>query len=290
MQDIAGVEDNDYTRAVGKKVLIGAVARAFKPGCKLDTMLILEGEQGLRKSTLVRILGGKYTSEGIPAIGTKDAQQHLASFWFVEIAELDAFRKAELTKLKEFMSTTEDSYRPPYGRQTKKVPRKTIFIGTTNEFDYLNDPSGARRFWPVKCTKMIDSDKLVEIRDQLFAEAVHWYKGEEPWWLTPEEEELRKDQTETRQSQDPWQDKIEGYLLDKRETETTAVDILIDCLGFEAKDTHQAHKNRVGRVLRTLGWTSGKKRVQGTIKSVWLAPHQEPPSSNGDVTIAQFGR
>lgn len=180
-----------YLEAVGPKFLIGVVARVFQPGCQMDTMLVLEGNQGLGKSTAVQFLAGRDWARDITGdLSTKDAVLNIQGVWIGEMAELTAIRRAEQEHIKAFISRRIDRYRPPYGRNTVDRPRHCSFVATTNEHEYLQDPTGARRFWPVECTS-IDLVGLERDRDQLWAEAVHRYKAAERWHL---------DATETRQA------------------------------------------------------------------------------------------
>lgn len=146
-----GAEPSEYARGVGPKWLIGAVARILRPGCKNDTCLVLEGPQGILKSTVLRVLGEPWFTDEIADLGTKDAALQVRGIWIIELAELDAMGRPEASRTKAFMSRSIDRYRPPYGRHTIEVPRESVFAGTVNHDGYLKDETGGRRFWPILC-------------------------------------------------------------------------------------------------------------------------------------------
>lgn len=202
-----------FARLIGPKFLIGMVARAMNPGCKRDEMPILEGEQGTKKSTALNILAGDdYFSDGLPSIHDKDALQHLQGMWLIEIGELSALRKSEVEDVKRFVTSRTDKFRPPYGRNVIESPRSSVFAGTTNSETYLKDPTGARRFWPIKCGD-IDLNGLRRDRDQLFAEAVvRWRAGERYWLDGADEVALARDETDARHEQDVWHDDVMAFV------------------------------------------------------------------------------
>jgi len=253
-----GVDPSDYIRAVGAKFLIGAVARIFQPGCKNDTCPVLEGAQGTLKSTALKTLGHPWFTDEIADLGSKDAAMQVRGVWIVEIAELDAMQKSEVSKVKAFISRSTDRYRPPYGRHVIEVARESVFAGTVNHDRYLKDETGGRRFWPVKCG-FIDIASLKRDRDQLWAEAVARYRSGENWWLdSPELSLAAAEEQRERFDEDPWEPQIATWIEDR---ESVTIDqILHDCIMKPLKDCTQADKNRVGRVLRALNWV--RKRVQ----------------------------
>jgi hypothetical protein len=178
-----GAPNNEYTRAVGPRWLISGVARIFAPGAKVDSVLILKGLQGKRKSmALAELAGAEYFSDHISALGSKDSLQELLGIWIVEMAELASIRRSSLDQMKAFLTTRVDHFRPSYGRRGMNVPRSNIFAGSVNNTSFLEDETGARRFWPVTCGE-IDIPALKRDRDQLWAEAVHRYRAGEPWWI-----------------------------------------------------------------------------------------------------------
>lgn len=191
--DYLGAKDTAYTRAVTKAALVGAVARIMKPGCKHDHMLVLVGPQGCRKSTTLAKLGRQWFSDSLYTVSGKDAYEQLQGFWIIEMGEMAAARKSEIESLKQFMSKQSDSYRAAYGRRTQEHMRQCAFFGSTNDFEFLRDQTGARRFWPVEVTaegKTLADGLTEEIVDQIWAECYAAYKDGAVWYLTSEEEAL----------------------------------------------------------------------------------------------------
>ena len=219
-----------YLSAIGERFFISAVARIFKPGCQADHVLVIDGAQGIGKTSAVRILGGKWIADGLPNLHDKDSALHLLGVWLVELAELAAIRRtADLESTKAFLSRTVDRYRPPYGRRTVEVPRQCVFIATTNEAQYLRDPTGNRRFWPVSCGA-IDLAALTRDRDQIWAEAVVLYKRGDAWHLSPDESALANVEQADRIHVSELEQRVQEYvdsLAANGNTETTARDVLI---------------------------------------------------------------
>lgn len=188
--DYLGAEDTVYTRAVCRKSITAAVARAMEPGVKYDTMPILAGPQGIGKSTFLRILGGDWFSDSLTTFEGKEACEMLQGVWINELGELNGLSRSETNAVKQFLSKVDDIFREPYGRRTTVFPRRCVFFGTTNEKEFLRDKTGNRRFWPVDCginesVKSVFRD-LPEEQPQIWAEAlVAWQLGE-PLYLSGE--------------------------------------------------------------------------------------------------------
>jgi predicted P-loop ATPase len=181
-----GAELTDYSKAMGARWLISAVARIYNPGAKADCCLILEGEQGTNKSTALRILAGDWFTDEIAELGSKDAAMQTRGVWIIEIAELDSMSRTEVGKIKAFMSRAVDRFRPPYGKRLVNSPRQCVFAGSVNHRSYLRDETGGRRFWPVACGS-INIEDLARDRDQLWAEARDRFRSGSPWWLETRE-------------------------------------------------------------------------------------------------------
>ena len=196
-----GAEDNGYTRAVMRKSLCAAVARAVTGGVKYDYMPIFTGPQGIGKSTFLRILGKDWFSDSLTSFEGKEAAELIQGTWINEVGELTAMTKQETNAVKQFLSKTDDIYRAAYGRRTNKYPRRCVFFGTSNEEEFLKDMTGNRRFWPVDvgvhpAKKSVWQDLPQEV-DQIWAEAyTYWLLGE-PLYMTKEEEQLAEEMQES---------------------------------------------------------------------------------------------
>jgi predicted P-loop ATPase len=257
LADYLGANPTDYAAGIGRMFLVAMAARIYKPGCKTDYMLVLEGEQGVGKSWVCRALAGEWFSDSLPDIRDKDGAQHLRGKWLIEIAELAAVGPAEAEVLKAFISRSEERYRPSYGRKEVIEPRQCVFIGTTNKSIYLKDETGARRFWPVKVGK-IDIEALNRDRDQLFVEAVAAYRAGEQWWPDAEFERRHiKPEQEARYEADPWEQAILEYVAPFSRVRVT--DIARDALHSESiGKIGTADQTRIAGVLVQKGWKSVK--------------------------------
>jgi len=182
-----------YVAAVGARWLISAVARIYKPGCKADHLLILEGDQGtLKSSAIAALVSPEWFADELGEMGSKDTALQLCGKWVIELPELDSLTRSEVSRAKAFLSRQADHFRPPYARRPDDFPRQCVFVGTCNRETYLQDETGGRRFWPVVYCQ-IDLDALRCDRDQLWAEALEQFRAGAIWWLdTPEEPRRRR--------------------------------------------------------------------------------------------------
>jgi predicted P-loop ATPase len=270
LQMYAGANDapDNYLRAVGAATLIGGVARIYRPGAKHDCALVLEGMQGAMKSTLANVLAMRddWFSDSLPAdLATKDARDHLRGKWVIELPELAQFRRSEIETVKAFMSRRTEKYRPAYGKHEIQYPRQCFFIGSTNSREYLVDPTGNRRFWPVKCGA-VDMDALLRDREQLWAEAVHRYKAGSKWHLSPEISELAEAETATRIASDPWLPLVTRALPIPHPVEAIRLSPgeVLERMEIDKSQRHSSAAARVGQILIDLGWRREKRdRIRG---------------------------
>jgi predicted P-loop ATPase len=247
-----------YISAIGRMFLISMVARVMRPGCKVDYMLILEGKQGARKSTVGEILGGEWFSDSLPDIGSDAVRlsQHLRGKWLIEIGELSAMSKTETGALKDFLVRKEEKFTPKYGHMDVVEPRQCVFFGTTNKSTYLRDETGARRFWPVEAGT-IDVIALAEDRDQLLAEAVNAYRGGEQWWPDSDfEKQFIQPQQEARHEADAWEQAI-GEWLATNPDNVTILKVARLGLSIETPRLGTADQRRISAALERLGWQRG---------------------------------
>ncbi len=260
-----GADDNPYTEAVGRCWCISMVARVFHPGCKVDTVPVLEGSQGAGKSSGLAILGGKWFVEGHESVMTKDFFGVLQGHMLVEISEMHSFSRAEVERIKGIISCQVDRYRKAYGRNTEDHPRQTVLVCTTNRDDWQKDDTGARRFWPVRCGQ-VDHEWLRRNRDQLFAEAVRLYLDGVSWWDVPNDRQ--QEEVEDRRDADSWEPVVQQWLEGR--TRMFMHDLLSDCLKIEIGRHDQMIQKRVGRILRVLGWQRKTVRDSGRISKAWI--------------------
>ena len=278
LHDFCGVKDDNYSRAVASKTLMGAVARVFEPGAKFDYMLVLEGKQGSGKSSVVACLGGHWYGDITIDPHNKDTVTAMLGKWVCEASEMEFTTRAEAQALKAFLTRQVDHIRAAYARHVRAYPRQCIFIGTMNleaEPGYLKDSTGNRRFWPV-LTHNINIPGLRDVRDQLFAEAKERYFRGESLFI---EDEAAVDQAlaeqHARRQVDPWLERVADWLerdeFDKRRDIVTGMEIWTKCLMGMEKNITRREQCRIANIMQhELGWTKGvyhhpdlKKTVNG---------------------------
>ena len=271
--DEATPVENDFL----KKFCIASVKRAYKPGTQVDTMLVLFGKEGTGKSSFARILFGEdnYLSQMPEKLRGRDASHMLQGKWCVEFSELETILRLDENEVKDWLSRKTDEYRAYGNGAVIKKPRETVFIGTTNEQDFLRDTAATnRRYWPIESTKRLDRDFLSELRDTIWSAAkaladsgeLHYY-----------EDENRVDLAEARQKylrSDDWEEPIFRELAGREFV--TGTQIFIDAI---IKDTKEAMLKfdrrtalRVGQILKQLGCKKGQKRVDGIVRTGYVIP------------------
>ncbi len=261
-----GSDDTPYTRAAGKKWLISAVARGMRPGVKVDSLIVLEGGQGVGKSTALKTLAGgdKMFSDSPVDLGSKDAFVSLRGRWVIELAELSSLSRADNEKAKAFFSSATDSYRPPYGRELVQVPRTVVFAGTTNLGQYLNDETGGRRYWPVK-VGVIDIRSLEQDREQIWAEVVHAFKAGDTWWPSYQETPLFEAEQLAREVSDAWHEDIHRWVTSPQGVELlrqhgflTLIQVAHYALAISPKDANHTTAIRISRVMNQIGFQKAR--------------------------------
>lgn len=281
----AGCADTPLNRALGRRWLRSCVARVLKPGCKVDTVLILVGRQGAGKSSFFRAMMPvrEWFSDTPIDFSHKDAYAQMQGVWVYELAELGGMRARDAETIKAFLAAGVDRFRPPYARNVVEMTRQNVFVGSTNEDEFLDDPTGARRFWPVRVGE-VDLLALEADRDQLWAEVYEEMTDGgpmPPWWLSPEEDaELLDDQLVYTRG-DPWGDLVAAWASPQHVTDIgiTAADIrdgvtvahvLGVVLNIEVGQQHKAAAMRVAGILTRLGWTKRKGSFNGRRESRWF--------------------
>jgi predicted P-loop ATPase len=262
-----GCEDTPLTRTYALRFLVGCVARAFNPGVKLDTALVLVGRQGLRKSTLLRTLvGDEWFSDTEVDLNSKDAYVSFQRPWVQEFAELASLNRTLIDRIKSIMSSQVDRFRPPYARNIARLPRRCCFVGTTNAERFLNDPTGARRFWPVRVNEC-RVEWMRDAREQLWAEAVVAFRDGCVWHLDPSEEGDRDSDLDTFRDHDPWTEQLQKWVATRLMAFT--ISEALDALDIPTRDRTTAVARRVASALRVLGYSEERKRVDGKQLRLW---------------------
>jgi len=257
-----GVIDTPLHRAIARKTLIQAVARAYKPGCQADTVLILVGKQGCGKSTAIRALAGsEWFSCTRLKMNDKDAYMQLQSVWIYELGELASVRASQVELVKAFVTSKEDRFRPPYGRESIVLKRHTVFMGTTNEDEFLNDATGERRYWPVRVSH-VDLKWIEKHRRVLWAEAVRAFKAGEQWHLNRVEEQQLGEVHEEFKELHPWEARIRTHL---EQTQIRVVEtdrLMTSVLGIPVAKQSRGDQMTLAQILGRLEFRRMQVRTQ----------------------------
>ena len=273
-----GVTDPIYTVFI-RKTLIAAVARALKPGCKVDTALILQGDQGLKKSWFFKILAGDYFDDSMGAASDKDERLKLHRNWVIEWSELERIiGRKDVSSTKAFITSETDFVRPPYCRDIQEFKRPSIIVGTTNQEEFLVDATGNRRFWIIPVQKKVDVVRLVQERDEIWTAAIAAYRSEELCYLTDDEEIKAEAIALEFHTSDPWEDAIANYCCHREFVRTTE---LLDHLQIDIGRQERAHQMRCSNILKLMGWVKSLKIIDGRRVRGWerpIDPPEPPPT------------
>lgn len=269
LADLLGADRSEINQAILRRWMVSAVARPMNPGCKVDTMLVLVGDQGIFKSTFFHELASPWFVDTAIDVHIKDAFGILSKAWILEWAELETIHRArDAAAVKSFITSATDTFRRPYGHFDIETPRTGVIVGTTNNEHFLSDETGARRFWPVRVTG-VDVAAVQEQRDQLWAEAVSLYRAREQWWLTEPELAPLGETHDRHAVMDAWEPIILRWATDRVVPFTTG-DILGDALDKKRGEWTRGDEMRVAAVLRRDGWRCNRPH-RGS--RVWSKPN-----------------
>lgn len=256
-----GAEETEYHHDVALSLFTSACARIYEPGCKVDTAVILEGDQGVGKTSLwPALFGREYTAEPTADLDNKDFFLNIRGKWCMDFGELTAITtsKVELNRIKQVMSQPIDTYREPYARKSMDVPRQCVFVGGTNDAEWLTDHTGNRRYYPVTVpTNGINLNKVSIDKDQLWAEALQCYKQGHKWWIVRGAAERQ----EQSYSDHPWEAPISQWVKSKKEF--TMSDLLATCLYIVYERQTRASKTIAGGILQRLGFKKERVSIGG---------------------------
>lgn len=275
MQDYLGVAQTKYTELISYWYLMGIVKRVYEPGAKFDYCLVLEGDQGLKKSSLFAALGGDWYGDTDLDLNNKDSMSAIRGKMVYELSELGALAKSEATKQKSFLARQIDEFRAAYGKREIRAKRTVVFGGTTNEWEWNKDPTGGRRWWPVKVTQEVDTDGVIAARDQLFAEAVALVKSGKRYWPTQEEQKQLFDPVQLASTkQESFVDLLEEHLDLYMGAEFTLAWAANEWLKLDAAKLTRDIETRIGSALRQLGCTRKEVR-RSTVSRYWYVPPEK---------------
>jgi predicted P-loop ATPase len=246
--------------------LVSLVARPLKPGIKVDSVLILVGRQGCGKSSFFRVIGGQWFSDTEMGLD-KDGLMQLGGSWLYEWGELEnIFGRNTVSRIKQFITSDRDKFRPPFGRTPITVLRTSIIVGTTNLDSFLHDATGSRRFWVIPAGT-INLPLLRDWREQLLAEVVTLFRKGEQHWLTEAEELRRQEFVSQFNETDPWEERVLQYA--ERVPHIRIPDVLQDVLGIPVDRQARREEQRVAAILRRNGWEPAQRRIDGIKLRLW---------------------
>lgn len=287
-----GAPESRYSQRVAEILFGGIVARSFQPGCKFDYVVVLEGAQEVGKTTAVReLINPDWHCEATEALGTPALVLQVRGKVVAELGEMTSYSRSEFNRAKQFITQQNDVIRDPYARFVVNHPRRCVFVGTTNFDDWNRDPTGARRFLPVRVSGF-KRDAYLADRDQLWAEAVHRHRAGADYWTQPED---AGDEQEARYDQDAWSEPIARWLAGRGApahypagltlrpvdqgagiAEASAADILLYALGVETAKQSRADQMRVGTIMRKFGWAKERPWRDGVRTVRYVRPREDP--------------
>ena len=261
---ILKTDENPLYGTFFKKTMISMVARVFKPGCDVHTILVLAGPQGVGKSTFMKTMAMNpdWFSCSKLDIKDKDGRLNLHYVWITELAEIDKVinRVGDDSIMKDFITDPCDLYRSPYAPAPKMHKRSSVMVGTTNEPEFLRDKTGSRRYWPMTIRGKIDLETMRAVREQLWAEAFHRFNQGEIWWLTEEEEAIREQNARGYEVEDPLEDFLRDALKDLDLSDGASFKDMIEKLPLEYK---KVQSNRLSNILKRFGWERRSVKARG---------------------------
>lgn len=263
MEDHFGVQPSAYARAASLNFWVSMIARVYRPGCKVDNMLILEGKQGVGKSRALEAIGGDwFSTQHESASNAKAFAEILEGKLLIEIDEMHSFSRSEVTRVKAAVSNGIDRYRGAYDPRATDHARTSVFVGTTNADDWHTDETGARRFWPMACMGRVDVDAIFKLREQYFAEALSRYLAGATWYGMPETE--TETEQRARYRDDVWAEGVDRYLGQEKISDrwadrltplvSVSVPEILEALGLKTENFTHAHQMRIAAVLKHRGW------------------------------------
>lgn len=261
------------------KTLIGAVARVNKPGTKVDTLTVLQGGQGYLKSTFLKVLAGEsWFCDDIRDLENKDELAKLARYWIIELAEVDHLMgRKEVESFKRFLSTTADTYRPPYGRANIRHERTCTLFATTNKIEFLKDPTGSRRYWVIKVASKIDCELVAKFRDIIWATALAAYDRGDTWWLDDNDELAREERSEEFREPDAWEEIIASKwdslpIADYNGSDRVEINRIFDLLDLDNDKRNKPNRNRIASILKLWGFENKTINTEAGKVKAWLRP------------------